>query len=133
MASKFTPQIRGGILERISAGASIEDACREVGLSTRTFKKWKAKAKAGDVEYAEFFTAVEQARRDVQDRPDPMDEDELLRVVSKAARAGSVQAMKLRWEMLCAARNPEGEEDEPADPLDELEDELAAKRDAKAS
>ena len=37
--------------------------------------------------------------------PEPMDEVELARVVSEAARKGSTQAMKLRWEMICADRD----------------------------
>ena len=57
-----------------------------------------------------------------------MDEEELALVVSEKARAGNVQAMRLRWEQLLA-------EPAPADqPLTEEErilaemDELAARR-----
>jgi hypothetical protein len=52
-----------------------------------------------------------------------MDEDELASVVSELARAGSVQAAKLRWEMLRAALAAE----EQADPFVEL-DRLALRR-----
>lgn len=56
-------------------------------------------------------------------RPAPMGEDELAAVVSELARAGSVQAAKLRWEMLRATIAAEDQ----ADPLVEL-DRLALRR-----
>jgi hypothetical protein len=46
-----------------------------------------------------------------------MGADELARVVSEMARKGSVQAAKLRWEML---RAPNGQEAPDADEFDEL-------------
>jgi hypothetical protein len=59
-----------------------------------------------------------------------MDESELARIVSAMARGGSVQAAKLRWEMLRAPQGSASEPDEDerlADPLAEL-DELAQRR-----
>ena len=67
--------------------------------------------------------AVDAARAMAGARQAPMDEDELAGVVSELARAGSVQAAKLRWEMLRAAIAAEDQ----ADPLVEL-DRLALRR-----
>jgi hypothetical protein len=47
-----------------------------------------------------------------------MGDEELARVVSQMARNGSVQAAKLRWEML---RSEDGQEHVQRDILDELE------------
>jgi hypothetical protein len=52
-----------------------------------------------------------------------MSEEELALVVSRAARKGSVQAMKLRWQQLAEARRPPNS----GDILDQI-DELAARR-----
>lgn len=134
MASKFTPEIRGGFLERIAAGLSIEDACRAVGIAKATFKGWQGRARKGVPAYVEFMQEVDDAREVAANRPEPMDGDELLRVVSQAARKGSVQAMKLRWEMICADRNA-SEEDETEAPASTRSriDELAARRSAQAA
>ena len=48
-----------------------------------------------------------------------MNADELARVVSEMARRGSVQAAKLRWDMLTATEEPDKE---PADEFDELKE-----------
>ena len=128
-ASKFTPATRGALLERFAAGVSLRDACGALGLREATVKAWLTRGRRGDVgAYAEFAEAVEAAREAARSRPDPMDEDELARVVSKAARGGSVAAMKLRWEML--RKEPDGGEgvnNGDRDPLAEV-DELARLR-----
>jgi hypothetical protein len=77
--------------------------------------------------YHDFAAAVEAARAEAKARPEPMDEAELLHVVSEAARKGSTAAMKLRWEMICAYREPAEAEEPQADPLAAV-DELAARR-----
>lgn len=130
MARKWTPENRGALIERVAAGLSHQDACRAVGVSYPSLKAWMKRGRAGDDEYAEFVQALEQAREQAKARPEPMDEEELLRVVSEAARKGSVQAMKLRWEMILADRNAD-EEEQPADPLAAI-DELAERRSARA-
>jgi ketosteroid isomerase-like protein len=61
----------------------------------------------GDSDYAAFVEAMDEARLAARARPEPMDVDELARVVSDQARAGSVQAMKLRWEMLTHEDEPD--------------------------
>ena len=129
--SKFTPETRGALLERFAAGCSVPDAARATGLNDQTLKHWLKRGRqettGPDLEVAR---AVDEARAAAKARPEPMDEDELARVVSGAARKGNTQAMKLRWEMLRASTLPDAEE-EPADPLDRL-DELAARRAVRA-
>lgn len=131
MSAKFTPETRGGLLERTAAGVSMVDACRSLGLREKTVAGWLTRGRGeASGEYAEFARAIDQAREDARSRPEPMDEDELARVVSEMARKGSVSAAKLRWEMLRAPRLDGAEGgDADGDPLAEL-DELARKRGA---
>jgi len=130
-ATKFTPQMRGDLIERFAAGLSVRDAASAVGLNEKTLKTWITKGRRQqDGDYASFVAQVEEAREVARNRPEPMDEAELIVVVSEAARRGNTQAMKLRWEML--GRDKVVEEEEPPDPLEAL-DELAAKRAGRAA
>jgi IS30 family transposase len=130
MASKFTAENRGAILDLLADGISLRDACREVGINEKTVKGWLTRGrKEGDGDYAEFAVAVDASRQEAAEAEAPMNGDELRLVVSRAAKNGSVQAQKLYWEMLRAGEDP-GEEEE-ADPLAEL-DELAERRVAQA-
>jgi IS30 family transposase len=128
--SKFTPEIRGALIERTAAGVSLRDACRALGLREATVKGWLTRGRReNDGDYAAFAAAVDRARADRRSRPEPMDADELARRVSEMVRGGSVQAAKLRWEMLRAAEpDGEGVKDDD-DPLAEV-DELARRRTA---
>jgi transposase len=109
-ASKFTPEVRGALIERTGLGLSLADACRSVGVREATVKGWLTRGRReGSGDYAEFVAAIERAREAARERPDPMDADELARVVSEMARKGSVQAAKLRWDMLTAAEGPDKE------------------------
>lgn len=124
--SKFTPETRGGLLERIAAGLSLADAAREVGVREKTVKGWLTRGRKEDTgPYAQFASAVQKAREAAKSRPVPMDEAELAQVVSQMARSGSVQAAKLRWEMLQSS-------DPEAVPVDEF-DELKARRARRAA
>ncbi len=131
-ATKFTPERRAAILERVALGISQPDIAREVGLRLPTFRSWLVRGRreqAGD--YHDFVLAYDAARLESKSRPEPMDEAELLLVVSEAARRGSVQAMKLRWEMICAERDADETESIEEPPLASL-DELAERRAQRA-
>jgi transposase len=136
-ASKFTPEVTEGILELVTDGLTIKDAARAMEVREKTVRNWLAKGRSEeDGPHAAFAEAIEEAQQEAQDQEEPMDREELLLVVSKAARKGSVQAMKLMEEMLRVKRDdPEGEK--PQDPFDaldaETDDELAAARARKAS
>lgn len=126
--SKFLPETRGAIIERFAAGLTLPDTALAVGINPTTLKGWLKKGRRQEKgPYADFATAVDEAKREARERPEPMDYDELLRVVSESARKGNTQAMKLRWEMICADRNTDEEEEEPADPVAAV-DELAQRR-----
>ena len=79
-ASKFTPECRGGLIERTGAGVSLADACRAEGLRLNTVKSWLQRGRRESKgPYAEFAQAIEEARQAAKDRPSPMDGDELAR------------------------------------------------------
>lgn len=128
---KFTEEKREGVIDRVRIGVSQADAARAVGVSEKTVKHWLTRGRKEDAgQYAEFADAVAEARAEAAERVEPMDRDELARVVAQAARGGSVQAMKLQWEMLRA--KPPDEESEPADGFEAL-DELEERRQRQAS
>jgi hypothetical protein len=117
--SKFTPENRGSLIERTAAGVSLPDAARATGIREATVKSWLTKGRReSSGEYAEFAAAIDRARESARSRPEPMDADELARVVSEMARKGSVTAAKLRWEMLRST--DEEDASEPVDEFDEL-------------
>lgn len=127
-ASKFTPETRGALVERTAAGVSLPDACRALELREQTVKSWLQRGRQERTgAYAEFVAAIEAARVASAQRPGPMDADELACVVSQAARAGSVAAMKLRHAMLVAEQADDATGASTDDPLAEV-DELARRR-----
>jgi transposase len=120
-ASKFTPENRGALIERTAAGVSLSDSARATGIREATLKSWLTKGRresSGD--YADFAAAIDEARESARSRPEPMDADELARVVSEMARKGSVTAAKLRWEML---RDAASDDDHaPVDEFDQMKE-----------
>lgn len=125
----YTPETRlvlmAGIAARVEHGVSLADAATAEGARLETVRTWLRRGRREEVgPYADFAQAIEEARQTARDRPSPMDEEELAKVVSQMARSGSVQAAKLRWEML---RDDAGGEATDKDELAEV-DELAARR-----
>ena len=51
------------ILKRHEAGISTQDLCREVGVSTATFYKWKAKYGGLDISDARRLKSLEEENR----------------------------------------------------------------------
>lgn len=136
-ASKFTPEVTEGILELVTDGLTIKDAALAMEVREKTVRNWLAKGRSEeDGPHAAFAEAIEEAQQEAEEKEEPMDRDELLLVVSKAARKGSVQAMKLMEEML-RAKPDDPRSEKPDNPFDELDsetdDELAAARAKKAS
>ena len=114
----------GGLLvELVAAGLSLPDACSQAEVPINTVKTWlKRGRREDDGRYSEFAAAIDAAR--TADAPlGPMSEEELALVVSRAARKGSVQAMRLRWQQLSEAKRPSGSGD-----IFDTIDELAARR-----
>lgn len=105
-ATKFTPEMRSALLDRIERGASIPDAAAAEALHESTLKGWLARGREeSEGDYAEFAEGIEAARSAYREQLErPMDREELEREVWKAVRAGSVAAMKLAWEILKARK-----------------------------
>lgn len=110
-ASKFEQPARLKIVAAVGAGVSLADAARAADISPETLRGWVRRGRREPSgAYRDFADAIEEARAEAQGRAaEVMDKDELGRVAARAARRGSVQAMKLIWEMLKA------EPDEPTD------------------
>lgn len=131
-ASKFTPEITEGIIDLVSDGLTIKDAALAMEVREKTVRNWLAKGRNEDNgDYSRFAQLVEEAQGEAEAQEEPMDRDELMLVVSKAARKGSVQAMKLMEEMLRRGNDDDSETEDPFDALD-AEDELAQRRSKKA-
>lgn len=121
-ASKFTPEARGAILERVAAGVSLADASRAANLREKTVKQWITRGRRETSgEYSEFVDAVEQARSEAKGRPGPLTPEEFELRLSQAVRAGSVQAMKL-WADLHRRTPDECDEPTAADEFDQIKE-----------
>lgn len=133
-ASKFTAEICEGLVELVTDGLTIKDAALAMEVREKTVRNWLAKGRSEeDGPHAAFAEAIEEAQQEAEVRAEPMDRDELLLVVSKAARKGSVQAMKLMGEMLHANKDPASKKPKDAfEKLDE-EDEFSAARKRRES
>lgn len=108
----------------IEAGASLADAAREAGCSPRTVERWLARGRA-DLHgpYGPFTDAVDYARgmQDLEDARETLDPDEHKALVTKAARAGSVPAMRLWWQMEKHEKESRrAASEDTLNPLDEL-------------
>jgi transposase-like protein len=116
-------RVREPFLAAVRAGASMAEASRVVGVADRTMQNWvKRGGRESGTDFASFAAAVTAAREEIVSGP--MDLAELREVVARAARKGSVQAMKLALEL---ARMDVAEAVKPVDALSRL-DELAAAR-----
>lgn len=131
-ASKFTTETTEGLIELVGDGLTIKDAALAMEVREKTVRNWLAKGRSDeDGPHAAFAEAIEEAQQVAEERVEPMDRDELLLVVSKAARLGSVQAMKLMEEMLRRGANDDSDE-KPSDPFDALDSEVPSLDEARA-
>lgn len=125
---KWSPAARAELIGLTRAGLTLVDACARAGLSENTVKSWlKRGRKEVGTDYADFADALDRARAEAADAL--MDEDEFMAHLNKAVRTGSVQAMKLWWEI---NGGDDGEGEGSADPQDEF-DELASRRSSRAA
>ena len=109
------------LVELTAAGLSLADACVQAGVPLNTVKHWlRLGRKESSGPRAEFADAIDAARAPKLPTG-PLSEQELAEVISAAARKGSVQAMRLRWEQLKREKAP------AADALGVV-DEIAARR-----
>jgi hypothetical protein len=90
----FTAERRERFLTLLEAGRNVEEACADVGVSRSTISKWAARGRSGEdtdaAAFAERFDAVREGHTDAS-----LTEADVLRLVERAARRGSVTAMKV--------------------------------------
>ena len=131
-ASRFSPDVCGRLIGAIRAGEGVEEACAGAGISPRTFQSWMQKGVRPDSkpEYRQFRADVEAAR--VRCLNDSLSDAELVRMLEKKAREGSIKAIELLlkrpWER---SSRSDGDEKPGQDPLAEV-DELASRRQQRA-
>lgn len=134
--TKFTPENTALIVSTLRAGGSFAEACRTVEVRQKTAEGWLTRGRREtEGPYAAFAKAVADAREEFDQAG--MDEDEFDKHLARAVRAGSVQAMKLWWQ-IHGGKDPDSPDAEDAKPGDrdpfteiEQEDELAEKRAAR--
>jgi transposase-like protein len=111
-----------GVREALVAGVSSEDAARQHGIASRTIDRWLARRREDPgSKYGPFAEAVDTARAERELPPAderPAGSSELKVLISKAARKGNVQAMRLLWEV---HQVEDGAPRRAGDILDELE------------
>lgn len=101
MSTKFSPKTTARIVARLEVGLSFADAARATGTNVATAKGWLRRGRLEESgPYTEFAAEVAEARESAEGVGGLMDADELARVTSTQARAGSVAAMRLRWAQL---------------------------------
>ena len=61
--SRFTDSQIMAVLKRAEAGEAVPDLCREVGVSTATFYKWRAKFGGMDVSLMARMKELEEENR----------------------------------------------------------------------
>lgn len=111
------------LANRVSAGATLDEAARALRVNTNTARAWLRKGRAGEARYATFAAQVDDAKA-AQVAPKEsaaMTRDEWEGLLAEAIRSGSIPAMKL-W----ADTHPITDEP-PADPFSEF-DALAEQR-----
>ena len=63
MKKGFTEEQIIQVLKKHEAGASTQDVCREAGVSTATFYKWKAKYGGMEISDAKRLKGLEEENR----------------------------------------------------------------------
>ena len=61
--SRFTDSQIMDVLKRAEAGIAVPDLCRELGVSTATFYKWRAKYGGMDTSMMSKLKALEEENR----------------------------------------------------------------------
>jgi transposase len=125
----FTPERRERFLTLLGTGRNVEESCAGAGVGRSTVTRWAARGRerGADADAAEFAGRLDEIR---EGRGAPsLTVADLVRLLEKAARKGSVQAMKLLLER--SDRKPAGltARSDEQDPFSALPgDELAPRR-----
>jgi hypothetical protein len=88
------------VLSCVRAGASIDEAARQAGVPVPTVRRWLNDGrKAPDGRYGAWTAEVDAVRRDRANAEDgldgPLTDDEADELLARAARQGSIAALKL--------------------------------------
>jgi hypothetical protein len=113
------------ILKALQAGVSRVDAAREARISSRTIDRWVERGRSDpDSIYGDFAHEVDTLRvaREVPLSDERMSRDDVLRHLSIAIRAGSVQAMRvwLDQDRRSKGRGAGRDSNDPMTAIDEL-------------
>ena len=115
---RFDSVRRERLLVALETGRTLEDACVIAGVSRATVSKWAARGRRGtDVDAEEFAQRLDAIREGAAE-PLPGEED-VLRMLARAARKGSVRAMTALLVELRRA-NEQGDTRDPDDPFARL-------------
>ena len=129
MTSKFTPYNRAAVVAHLRRGGAMAEVCRDLDVRLKTAEGWLTRGRREEQgDYADFAEKVEAAREEA--RRANLDEDDVIKLLEKAARKGSVTAMTKLLDRFERKRKEQGQQEElPLDPFQALGgDELAAKR-----
>jgi hypothetical protein len=101
---------QAAVLESVKAGCSIDEAARQAGKPVATVRRWLMEGrKRPDGKHGEFARAVDEARgqRRQAERAleGPLSRDEAELLLAKAARKGSVPALRLWFEQRAAGES----------------------------
>lgn len=102
----------------MEAGRNVEQACAAVEVSRSTVSKWAARGRQGDREASEFaerFDSLREGRGD-----EPLTDDDLVALLERSARRGSVRAIQMLLERKWEAGRADSREGRPPSPFDGL-------------
>jgi hypothetical protein len=116
----------GQIVGAVRAGATLDAASKQAGVSVATVRGWAQKGrKEPDGRFGVFARDLDAARAAASPAQVDMDWPEFEECLAKAIRGGSVQAMRV----YASIHRPGKASEEPAEPDAFAEaDELAARR-----
>ena len=115
----FDEPRRARLLGLIEAGSSLEEAAGRVGVTRQTVFRWQARGRVEEGTPAAVFAERLAAARG-EAGADVASEEEALRLLTRAARKGSVTAMKALLAHHRAERDSEAPVGNPFENLDEL-------------
>src|SRR4051794_20692445 len=90
----FTPDRRAELVRLLASGRNMEESCAAVEVSRPTVTRWLARGRREkNTDAAQFAAEVDAIR---EGRADPgLSESDLVRLLERSARNGSVRAIEL--------------------------------------
>jgi hypothetical protein len=97
--TKLSAKLQAEILEAISIGMFIEDACRAAGVSADSYERWKKWSEKGRKDYGDFFEAAQRA--------EAMGQRALVRILAGLARGQKPQVKDPETGEVIGVANPD--------------------------